>query len=226
MLTAGELISEEFSFAFPTTDAYSLELSDNKIHWTAEVRIDIPAFPDWSKTHPLQVIPATFLKHVSNTPLQTSAVGDSSSTRTSTAAVAVPMVASVPSESDSYEAPEVSTDLFQLVQAIAAAPRHGNGRAEIVERADGQIFDAVILVDRVTSLMGASASDPRYEYGKSVTGTVDGTDQAIQIVTPESQNNEIDDLRRGDIWQTQILLVDWDSLYNRVNARQQDENAG
>lgn len=231
MLTAGELISEEFSFAFPTTDAYSLELSDNRIHWTAEVRIDIPLFPDWSKTHPLQVIPASFLENVRNVPLETSAIGDSSSTRTSTATVAVPMAAFVPSESDFDEAPEsaspeMSADLIQLVQAIAVAPRHGNERAEIVASADSQIFDAVIMIDRVTSLMGAASSDPRYEYGKSVTGTIDGTDQAIQIVTPESQNNEIDDLRRGDVWQTQILLVDWDSLYNRINARQLDENAG
>ena len=74
--------------------------------------------------------------------------------------------------------------------------------------------------------MGASVKYPGYEYGKTVTGTIDGTDQAIQVNTLESQNNGIDDLRRGDIWQTQLTLIDWDSLYNRINARQIDENAG
>ena len=73
--------------------------------------------------------------------------------------------------------------------------------------------------------MGAPISDPRYEYGKSVTGTIHGTAQAVQVITLESQNNEIDDLRRGDIWQTRITLIGWDSLYNRINARQIDENA-
>ena len=68
VLTAGELVSEEFTFAFPATDAFSLDLSDNKIQWTAEVRIDIPSFPDWSKTQPLQVVPATFLKNVTDAP--------------------------------------------------------------------------------------------------------------------------------------------------------------
>ena len=115
---------------------------------------------------------------------------------------------------------------YQVVETIKASPRHGNDRAEIVSSAAGQIFEAGILIDRVTSLMGATVSDPRYEYGKSVTGTIDGTDQAIQVITLESQNNEIDDLRRGDIWQTQIMLIDWDSLYNRINARQIDGNAG
>ena len=83
-----------------------------------------------------------------------------------------------------------------------------------------------ILIDRVTSMMGAAISDPRYAYGKSVTGTIQGTGQAIQVITPESRNDKIDDLRRGDLWQTQIVLVDWDSLYNRINARQLDVNAG
>ena len=73
--------------------------------------------------------------------------------------------------------------------------------------------------------MGSMTSDPRYEYGKSVTGTIEGTNQAVQIMTPESQNDEIDDLRRGDVWQTQISITYFDSLYNRINARQVDENA-
>ena len=77
-LTAGELVSEEFTFAFPPTDAFSLELSDNKIQWTATVRIDIPAFPDWSKTQPLQVVPESFLRDLTDAPRITSADSNAS----------------------------------------------------------------------------------------------------------------------------------------------------
>ena len=73
--------------------------------------------------------------------------------------------------------------------------------------------------------MGTLNSDPRYEYGKSITGTVQGTDQSIQVITPEALNDKNDELRRGDAWPVQISLLNWDSLYNRINARQVDENA-
>ncbi len=231
MLTAGELVSEEFTFAFPTTDAFSLELSDNKIQWTATVRIDIPAFPDWSKAQPIQVVPESFLRNLTDAPLIPSADSNASFPGTPNTSLAPPapaVEAPEPDDEESVESAiqEMSSDLFQLVASMNAAPRHGNARVDIVANATDQIFDAAILIDRVTSLMGSPVKDPRYEYGKSVIGTIDGTDQAIQVNTLESQNNEIDDLRRGDIWQTQITLIDWDSLYNRINARQIDENAG
>ncbi len=230
MLTAGELVSEEFTLPFPPTDAFSLELSDNKIQWTATVRIDIPAFPDWSKAQPIQVVPESFLRNLTDAPVTASADSNASPVSTPHSSFAPPVSASESPASEEEGSPEsaiqeTSSDLLQLVATMNAAPRHGNARGDIVSNAAGQIFDAAIVIDRVTSLMGAPVKDPRYEYGKSVTGTIDGTDQAVQVITLESQNNEIDDLRRGDIWQTQITLIDWDSLYNRINARQIDENA-
>jgi len=230
MLTAGELVSEEFTFAFPPTDAFSLELSDNKIQWTATVCIDIPAFPDWSKAQPLQVVPDSFLRNLTDAPRITSADSNASLIGTPNTSLAPPVTASESLESDDEISTEsaiqdMSSDLLELAATMKAAPRHGNARADIVSNTADQIFEAAILIDRVTSLMGATVNDPRYEYGKSVTGTIDGTDQAVQVITLESQNNEIDDLRRGDVWQTQITLIDWDSLYNRITARQIDENA-
>jgi len=236
MLPANELVDEEFSLVFPGTAAYTTELPDNKIQWTAVVRIDIPSFPDWSKTQPLQVVPAAFLVNVSEA-VKISSGQDSSSVGSSRmarppASVSPPPISSSQQFDSSTDAdtPEtweedVSPGLAQLVTSINAAPRHGNERGDIVSHAAGQAFDAIIVIDRVTSLMGSTACDPRYEYGKSVTGTIEGTNQAVQVITPESQNDEIDDLRRGDIWQTQISITDWDSLYNRINARMIDENA-
>lgn len=231
VLTAGELVSEEFTFAFPATDAYSLELSDNKVQWTAEVRIDIPAFPDWSKSQPLQVVPATFLRNVTDTPTPKSSTDDTIPFSPAPVSFLPPKQAVAPSESEwiddtaNAESCDMASGLPGLVASLNAAPRHGGERGDIVANAAGQNLDATIVVDRVTSLMGSMTSDPRYEYGKSVTGTIHGTNQAIQVMTPESRNDTIDDLRRGDVWQTQIAITDFDSLYNRINARQVDENA-
>ncbi len=244
-LTPGEPVSEEFTFEFPATDAFSLDLSDNKVQWTAEVRIDIPSFPDWSKTQPLQVIPATFLKNVTDTPTLKPTVDIDTPFSPATTSFSPPPVPFTP-PSNSIARPNgygsaaesgysdvtanaadqtPPSDIFALAARINAAPRHGNERPDIVADSAGQVFDASIVIDRVTSLMGSMTSDPRYEFGKSVTGTIEGTNQAIQVMTPESQNDTIDDLRRGDVWQTQISIMDWDSLYNRINARMVDENA-
>ena len=68
MLEAGDPVDENYSLAFPETRAFSFEATDNKIAWTVAVRIDIPRFPDWSKTQPLQVVPMEFLRDMSDTP--------------------------------------------------------------------------------------------------------------------------------------------------------------
>lgn len=60
-LMAGEPFSKQFQFPLSDTDAWSLDVDDNKIKWTVDVRIDIPRFPDWSHKTTLQMIPATFL---------------------------------------------------------------------------------------------------------------------------------------------------------------------
>ncbi|MCX7388829.1 MAG: hypothetical protein DWI22_15740 [Planctomycetota bacterium] len=231
ILTAGELVSEEFTFVLPTTAAFSLDLMDNTIQWRATVRIDMPLFPDWSQAQHIQIVPESFLRNLTDGPPMTSPDNTASFLGTPHTSLA-PVCASESLESDEEEESSESatqkmlSDFLQLVATMNAAPRHGNARGHLVSNAADQIFEAAILIDRVTSSMGASVKYPGYEYGKTVTGTIDGTDQAIQVNTLESQNNGIDDLRRGDIWQTQLTLIDWDSLYNRINARQIDENAG
>ena len=60
-LIAGEPFSKQFQLPLSDTEAWSLDVDDNKIEWTVDVRIDIPRFPDWSHKTTLQMIPATFL---------------------------------------------------------------------------------------------------------------------------------------------------------------------
>lgn len=234
MLTAGESVREEFTFNFPDTDAFSLELSDNKIQWTATIRIDIPAFPDWSKTQALQVVPSAFLKNLndaSSSPADIHAHQHTPGGPAPGSGSATQNRSHQPPDTDQLHDDDFATtgstdssaaDLLELVAELNTAPRHGNDRPDIVSSASEAIFDAVVIVDRVISSMGTLNSDPRYEYGKSITGTLKGTDQAFQIITPESLNETIDDLRRGDEWPVRIKLLNWDGLYNRINARQVD----
>jgi len=72
-LIAGEPFSKQFQLPLSDTEAWSLDVDDNKIEWTVDVRIDIPQFPDWSHKTTLQMIPSTFLDNSQTPP--TDAVG-------------------------------------------------------------------------------------------------------------------------------------------------------
>jgi hypothetical protein len=60
-LIRGKAVYQRADIQLPPNDAFSFEASDNKIEWWAEVRIDIPRFPDWSQKQKLQMAPQEFL---------------------------------------------------------------------------------------------------------------------------------------------------------------------
>ena len=57
-LKAGEKQAYDFEFALPEDAAPSLKFSDNHIKWNVTGRIDIPKWPDWTKSLPLLVSPS------------------------------------------------------------------------------------------------------------------------------------------------------------------------
>jgi hypothetical protein len=57
-LEAGSPQAYAFEFPVPATAPPSLKFNDNELRWEAEVRIDIPGWPDWVKTFKLVVTPA------------------------------------------------------------------------------------------------------------------------------------------------------------------------
>ena len=60
-LMRGKPIYKQTAIPLPDTDAFSFDSSDNDIEWTAEVRIDMPGFPDWTQKQKLEMVPREFL---------------------------------------------------------------------------------------------------------------------------------------------------------------------
>lgn len=234
-LAAGEMVDEKFSITFPETTAFSFDAPENKIKWNAEVRIDIPKFPDWKKAEDLQVVPIEFFGDQVNLPNAQpgapSAIGgrtpvssfvdeteqereyeDQSAFRDDSTGESV--------AADSQFA--VPGSIEELVAQLDSAGRNNSQRPEIIANASETPFEVSILIDRIVSSMGTMNTDERFSNGKTVTGTIEGTRQAIQIVTTEECNKELESYRRGDVWQTEINLLGWDTLYNRITAEQAD----
>lgn len=214
-LMAGETFSEEFLIDFPVAKAWSIDESDNKVSWTAEVRIDIPRFPDWKKTTSLQVVPPEFLDEVtaprSGEPVAAIGQGDTA---------AEPELAwdSATDESaDQYTGSgEDMAPLLALVDDIQRAGRFGNERSEIVTAAAGHTYDVVIIPERVASTFGFPGNDMLYESGRTVIGKLANTNQTVQLFAVEASNDALDHLRRGDSFSTLATVENWDSLYDRL----------
>ena len=77
-----------------------------------------------------------------------------------------------------------------------------------------------VTIDRTVSTIGLSAGEESYESGKTVTGTIDGTRQLIQVLAKPASNSVLASLQSGDSWQTTITPIEWDTLYNRINAKE------
>ena len=56
-LKAGEKQSFDFEFDLPANSPPSLKFDNNHVKWNVIGRVDIPSWPDWTKTLPLIVSP-------------------------------------------------------------------------------------------------------------------------------------------------------------------------
>ena len=218
-LTAGETVSQQTVLSFPQTEAWSLSFADNKIEWSAEVRIDIPRFPDWAEKKDLQVLPAEFLSKRSSGPARlrqepstfSHAADDGSSRWNSRASEDLPE--NPPVDSGSVDS---AISLATLAATITQVERHGNERSEITAAASERDWEAEIIVDRVSMTFGHSGGDPRYENGRTITGRIVGTDQDVQLFLPEAGSRVPRDISQDETCRTAVRVLSWDSLYNRL----------
>ena len=239
-LTAGELFEKSYSVPFPQgspgwgpTRAYSLDEGSNDIVWTAQVRIDIPVFPDWTNKQTVQFLPAEFFDDDGTEQAESEPVAATPDPARSTSdpvdEAPDPWLAEAPSDfsaappsteapaavPDPTTAPSQSSPILPLVEQIRAADRFGDERERIVESWSDRELDITVEIDRVSSTFSSDAAEA-YRNGWTVTGTVSGTEQAIEVLTPADRS--VDGLGRGEQWPTRIVVSKWDSLYNRISA--------
>ncbi len=235
LLVAGELVNEKQLVKFPGLNAYSFDASDNKITWNAEVRIDIPRFPDWSKSEELQVVPAEFFGGESNP--SRAAIGDFGDEGVDDDDEDKDISSTSEDDRDFERASDTDTEsidedahppatsfarpatIGELVTQLESVGRHSTQRNEIIANAASKTYEVAVLIDRIVSSMGTMNFGERFANGKTVIGSIQNTNQAIQILASESENSELESFRRGDVWDTQIEITSWDTLYNRINGQ-------
>ncbi|HAD59793.1 MAG TPA: hypothetical protein DCG12_11160, partial [Planctomycetaceae bacterium] len=113
--------------------------------------------------------------------------------------------------------------IIALMDQILAANRFGNARESLTEQSAGRPFDLAIQVERVSRTFGyKGSSGDAYESGRTVTGTIAGTEHEVELFTRDESNDTVDELQSGSIWETQARVTSWDSLFNRLNLEELD----
>lgn len=231
-----EPVDEKMTITFPDTRAYSFEFSDNSLKWTINFCIDMPGFPDWTHTQPLQIVPLEFLgdqaqlspasgtKSLERSPgsMPTGNINEFSPLSAGTSAVTPvgrtsppPLPHDIVADLPDSTPPETVEELLSLLES---AGRNGAQRSLILEAAADEIYDIEVIIDRISTSFGMTDAPPEFANGKTVIGQIAGTQKPVEIIAPESMNSELESFRRGDTWQASITVTGWDSLYNRLRG--------
>lgn len=226
LLPAGERIHERLLMTFPETAMLSIEAGENRVRWAAIVRIDIPGSPDWTDTIPLQVLHSAFASHIP--PAEEllphwHVAGQPTSTADPAAGRFAPerfTTHASPASPDNVASNTATSTIAAVLAEINSHSPHSSARASVIRRAVGQRLAVSVTISRVASTIGAADDDPLYAGGVTVEGTIDGTRQAIRIIALASAAAAIREIPRDASWQAEVELIDWDTLYHRINARQ------
>lgn len=211
-LEAMQPIDEEIAITIPADAAYSLKQPSNQVLWDVVARIDIPRFPDWKKTTKLQLLPAEFFDD---------AAIAFSADQADVVKVEDPFANAPAISNDSREDPQTNANadllpLLRLLDSIAAAERYGNERTEILETAGDNAYDITIVIQRLVSTIDPTGNDRRFLGGKTIIGNIPGTEHEVELFTVVGSNELLEDLDRGDNWQTLATVTEWDTLHNRL----------
>ena len=104
-------------------------------------------------------------------------------------------------------------DLAEALRQVGATPAFGGGREALVEALAGRTEVLQVDVERVqwTGVIGASEA---YRNGRTIAGRIVGTDLALRLLVPPTQNAVADGLSEGDRVQALAAFTGWDAIYD------------
>lgn len=217
ILPAGRLealqpVDEEVTITIPSNAVYSLKQPSNIVSWDVVARIDIPRFPDWKKATKLQMLPAEFFDDAA----VTMAAQPATTVKVEDPFVNAPSAFNQTASGMPANANSDLMPLLHLLDSIAATERYGNERTEILETAGDKAYDITIVIERLVSTIDPTGNDARFLGGKTIIGTIPGTKHEVELFTVVGSNELLEDLDRGDDWQTLATVTEWDTLHNRL----------
>ena len=147
---------------------------------------------------------------VAETPIaEEPAVAEDATSHEPPAADAGPSVAAEPTESD----------LLAIVGQLVSARKYSPERERLLKENAERSFACVLEIEKVERTY-AYSSNERFRNGRTVTGTISGTECKAKLQMPEERNDEVDALDSGTTLSADCLLLKWDNIYDRLEMRQ------
>ena len=115
-------------------------------------------------------------------------------------------------------APQPAQAAISLEETCAVLKASSNDRDDqtrILKAIANQTFPLVLEIERISSTYNWE-KDSIYNKGKTLVGTLQGTDHQIQLQTPHTRNDDLSQLRSGDTWTGTGKVTGRDSLFNRI----------
>lgn len=185
-----------FSIELPEDSPYSIDLADNDLIWKATLRVDIPRWPDWVKTIPLQVVPSG-KKSLPKTAQQ----------RPNSDATAQEEVASAPS----------GITFTETAKHLLSVQGDREQLAVLVEAVSGLTFDIEVIVER--RLLYSGSDDPHvYKDGYAVWAHCTDPELPMVLYVPHQLADEFEHMG-NDVCRGRGTIVGWDSLHERLQVK-------
>jgi len=200
--------------AIPIDSPYSIELNDNKLKWTATLRVDIPRWPDWTKDLPIVVAPAGQRPPSSETMESLTQQGELPSQPVVVAtgsAVAGSAVAG-----GTASGTEAGVTFEETVQHLWGV-RDDRDKAEMVASAvSGLTFSIQATIERRLLYSG---DDPNvYEDGYAVWARYPDPPLPLVLYVPHDLADEFEQVGRGN-WKGVGQVIGWDDIHGRLQLK-------
>ena len=211
-LQAGNESRCSFVFRLPEDAAYSISLNENSLIWTVDVEVDIPRWPDWSKSLPIFVVPS-----------------DGQAARSGGERLEADVVSSANQSGQDAQntAGFVGGDVsvksagqltFAETVAQLWAVRGDREQVEmVVEAVKGISFNIEADVER--RLLYAGDEDPHvFKDGYAVWARYPDPRLPMVLYVPHVLGDEFEQLGKR-IWKGKGAVVGWDSLHSRLQIK-------
>jgi hypothetical protein len=207
-LQAGDQKEIHMDFPIPVDAPYSFTLNDNRVTWTIDLRIDLPRWPDWTKTLPLKVVPdGGPADRPQATEIRTA--GDSTTQRSNGPGTETDASGATGS-TDEITFAETAAHLWEL--------RNDSSRIDIlVEAVTGMTFEIDAIIER--RLLYSGEEDPHcFKDGYAVWARCDDPPLPLVLYIPRELGDDFEQAGR-DAWPCRGMIVGWDHQHRRLQVK-------
>jgi hypothetical protein len=106
-----------------------------------------------------------------------------------------------------------------IVGQIASADRYSRQREQIIEQNAEQLFPCAVEITKAERTY-TYIPDERFRKGRTVTGKLRGTDCEVTVQLAAERNDEIDALQPGSLLSAHCKLLKWNTIYDRLEMRE------